>query len=93
MEAESAAGMAEAKATLTNASEVRKLGEMKDLLGLRVSREQIAGAFKVVKPGHTAALLTSLGMSGVLVTKISMAPGTAQTISASQFLTADKIYS
>lgn len=77
MAAQSAAAMASAKAILINSCKVRDLGEMKDFLGMRIFHDRIAGTLTAAIPGRTAALLTSLRMSGAHVTKVPMAPGTA----------------
>jgi len=43
--------------------EVRDMGEVKDLIGMKVMRKRAAKTLTLSNPGHTATLLSAFGMN------------------------------
>jgi len=59
--------------------EVRDMGEVKDLIGMKVMRNRAAKTLSLSNPGHTATLLKAFGMDKATPNKTQMSSGVKLT--------------
>ena len=66
--------------------EVRDMGEVKELIGMKVMRKRAAKTLTLSNPGHTATLLSAFGMDKATPNKTPMALGVKRTNTGASLL-------
>lgn len=84
--AKNRAGIKTVKDVVTSACTIRDLGEVRDFLGMRVTRGRAARTLTLTSPGYTRALVGAHGLRSANPAKTPMALGTILTRTGADFL-------
>lgn len=86
MSAKGRTGIKAVKDIITSAYTIRDLGEVRDFLGMRVTRDREARTLTLTSPGYTRTLVGAHGLGSANPAKTPMAPGTMLTLTEAGLL-------